>query len=103
MRGRRLTANSQTESHPIRSWRGLPPMAAIAVALGEPYLSQWPEMKRHAAGGTLAVLTHSDWRELGNVSVLCESPPAALCQPEGLTSVPDFWPFPPKPEPVVRC
>jgi hypothetical protein len=102
-RGRRLWANSKTESHPIRVWRGLPRKLGLAVAIGEPYLSQWPEMKRHAIDDTLAMVSISDWRSRGEISDLVGNPPAELCQPEsGLLAVAHVWPFPAKPERVDR-
>jgi len=103
LRGRRLCANAKTESHPVRSWRGLPRTQGMAIAIGEAYLSRWPEMKHYSVDDNLAVVTISDWLSPGDVSDLCGFPPAALCQPKGgPIAVADFWPFPEKPEPVTR-
>jgi hypothetical protein len=100
VRGRGLSANSKTESHPVRSWRGLPRKLGLAVAIGEPYLSQWPEMKRHAVSDSLAMVSISDWRSRGDISDLAGSPPAELCQPEDGRALAHVWPFPAKPERV---
>jgi hypothetical protein len=97
-RGTRLYANSKTESHPIRTWRGLPQTLGVAMALGEPYLSLWPQMRRYSVDGTLALVTVPDWRSRENVSDLAGNPPAELCQPDGLASVALVWPFAAKPE-----
>ena len=103
LRGRRLWADSKTESHPIRSWRGLPRKPGIAVAIGEPYLSRWPEMKHHAVDENLAMVSISDWRSRGDISHLAGNPPAELCQPEdGSNAVASVWPFPVNPERADR-
>jgi len=97
-RGRRLWANSKTESHPIGAWRGLPRKCGMAIAIGEPYLSQWPEMKHHAVDDHLAMVSIADWRSRGDISDLAGNPPEELCQPENwLTPVARGWPFPAKP------
>jgi hypothetical protein len=98
LRGRRLWANSKTESHPIGPWRGLPRRPGLAVAIGEPYLTQWPEMKHHAVDDHLAMVSIADWRSPGDISDFAGNPPDELCQPEDwLTSVARVWPFPAKP------
>jgi len=70
----------------------------MAIAIGEPYLSQWPEMKHHAVDDHLAMVSIADWRSRGDISDLAGNPPEELCQPEDwLTPVARGWPSPRSP------
>lgn len=84
-KGNRITSRSgEAELHPIRGcWRGLPRTLGLAVAVGEPYLSLWPEVKHSSDGADHSVATHCmpDWRTASPVSELTGSPPKSLCQP----------------------
>lgn len=95
------------DHHPVCScfWAGIPTDGGNAVALGEPYLSLWPEFE--AAGERdrdVVFLSQSAWTTQQNVSDLVGGVPEGLAMqssgyaPEGLGPnfnrvYPPIWPF----------
>jgi len=82
-RGNRFVtiAGDPPDPHPVMGpWRGLPQQLGLAIALGEPYLDLWPNMKTHCVEETLAMATLPDWRIPGSVSDVVGRPPKGLCQ-----------------------
>jgi len=82
-RGNRLVtiAGDPPDPHPvIGPWRGLPETLGLAIALGEPYLSLWPSMRKRSEG-TVAMAALPDWTVPGCISDLVGKPPEGLCQP----------------------
>jgi hypothetical protein len=104
--GRTLDELREADHHPVCSWwwAGIPRDGGVAVALGEPYRSLWPEFV--AAGepdGELTVLSGVDWRDQKNVFDRVGGVPDGLIaqSPAYLTdggpnldrAYPRIWPF----------
>jgi hypothetical protein len=107
--GSTLNELRDADRHPVCSWwwAGIPRDGGVAVALGEPYRSLWPEFV--AAGepdGELAVLSGLNWRQHEDVFDRIGGVPDALVvqSPAYLTdgwgpnldlAYPRVWPFGP--------
>lgn len=99
----------EADHHPVCSWwwAGIPRNGGVAVALGEPYRSLWPEFVSAAEPDReLSVLSGIDWREDENVFDRIGGVPEALVtqSPAYLTRgwgpnldrvYPPVWPFGP--------
>lgn len=109
--GARATDLRVIDQHPVCSWfwAGIPSDGGVAVALGEPYLSLWPDFR--AAGerdGELVFLSSQDWTQRANVfepiggvpSELRTQSPAYATEPNAFgpnlnRAYPPVWPFGP--------
>jgi hypothetical protein len=93
------------ERHPVCGpfWAGIPTDGARAVALGQPYLSLWPEFAAVAEHeGEIGFIAAPNWMHPENVLVRVDRVPARLAQQspgyEGLgpnrnPTYPSDWPF----------
>jgi hypothetical protein len=93
------------ERHPVCGpfWAGIPREGACAVALGEPYLSLWPEFAAVAEHeGDVGFLSHPSWMDQESVLARSGPVPERLAQqspgydglgPNGSRVYPSEWPF----------
>jgi len=94
------------ERHPVCGpfWAGVPREGACAVALGQPYLSLWPEFDAAAEReGDIGFLSQPSWADEENIVVRSGSVPERLAQqspgyddfgnPNRSRVYPSEWPF----------
>jgi hypothetical protein len=94
------------ERHPVCGpfWAGIPREGACAIALGEPYLSLWPEFDTVAEReGDIGFLSQQSWTDQENVFVRSGPVPERLAQqspgyddlgnPNRSPVYPSEWPF----------
>ena len=105
-------SDMQTDVHPIRSWfwRGIPIELGHAVAIGEPYISLWPQaVEAGHRVGEFVILDSGQWTNGNNV--VSNAPdgirqawtPAYANDGRGwtvnwVTECPEIWPFESLPE-----
>jgi len=93
------------ERHPVCGpfWAGIPTHGACAVALGEPYLSLWPEFDAVAEHeGDIGYLSQPSWMDQESVFTRVDRVPERLAQqssgydglgPNPNRAYPSEWPF----------
>ncbi len=93
--GVRATDLRQMDHHPVCAsfWAGIPSDGGVAVALGEPYASLWPDFVANGErDGELVFLARQDWAQRANVFEACGGVPNDLrMQSPAYATEPDMF------------